>query len=65
MTLTDTATLTLSGPESNGNEELLQISQTPRLSLTIRCSLVSYPGYPVLFFSMQLTLSHHFLAPLR
>ena len=41
--LTDTTTLSQSGPESNGNERLSHTSQN--WGLTIGCNLVSYPGH--------------------
>ena len=40
--LTDVTNQGQSGPESNGNEEVLLIPQTPRL--IIRDSLMLYPG---------------------
>ena len=44
-TLTDTTNPGQSGPRSNSNERVLHIFQNFKLELTIRCSLVSYPGH--------------------
>ena len=46
-TLTDTTTMDLSRPESNGNE--WKNSHSLKLQ-PIRCSLASYPGYFLFFF---------------
>ena len=45
LTHRGTTTLGQNGPESNGNERVLHISHSSSWILTIRCSLVSYPGH--------------------
>ena len=44
-TLTSTTTQGQSGPESNGNESVLHISQTSRTGASSLDHSVSYPGH--------------------
>ena len=64
--LTGTTTPVQSGLESNANEGVLHIPQTPRLEPHHQIQFSVIPRIlKFLFFSKQLTLSHHLLAPLK
>ena len=62
----DPTILGQSGPESNGNEGLLHIPQTLGLELHHQIQFCIRPRtLKFLFFLMQMSHSHCFLAPLR